>query len=66
MVDKEFKINEECKAFCHNKLLKLKEIAKLQILVKQVIGSTKCFRILSQELLIYSLNHVNDIVIVQP
>ena len=78
MVDKGFQINEECAAKSINviippgklghaqmlpqQIIRTKEIAKLRILVEQVIRRMKCFRIISQEFPISFLKHVDDIV----
>ena len=80
MADKGFKIDEECAAksisviippgkLGHSQMLpqqiiKTKEIAKNRILVEQVIRRLKCFRILSQELPITLLPHIDDIIII--
>ena len=80
MADKGFIISKECTARRLNliippgrrghaqmqtsNILKTKVVAQLRILVEQVIRRLKCFRILSQELPISLINHIDDILII--
>ena len=79
MADKGFIISKECTARRLNliipprrrgdaqmqtNILKTKVVVQLRILVEQVIRRLKCFRILSQELPISLINHIDDILII--
>ena len=80
MADKGFKISKECAAkrvnliippgkrghaqMLSGQVLKTKEIAQLRILVEQVIRRLKCFRILTQELPIEFIRHIDDILVI--
>ena len=80
MIDKGFKISDECAArsisvivppgklghaqMLPEQIVRTKEIARLRILVEQVIRRMKCFRILSQEMPVNLLGHVDDIVVI--
>ena len=80
MADKGFNLLEDCTArslyfivppgrrgssqMSSAEVRKTSNIAKVRILVEQVIGRLKTFRILSNELPITLLSHVNDITVV--
>jgi len=80
MTDKGFSIIDECTARRINLLIppgkrgksqmtptelaKTNKIAKMRIIVEQVIRQLKCFRIISNELPILALSQIDDIVIV--
>ena len=80
MCDKGFNINEECDArritlyvppgkrgmsqMGYVEISRTNRIAKLRILVEQVIGRLKCFRILSSELPVLMIPHTDNILIV--
>ena len=79
MADKGFRISQECTArqiqliippgrrghtqMLSGQVLKTKEIVQLRILVGQVIRRLKCFRILSQELPLNLIGHIDDILV---
>ena len=79
MADKGFLISQECAAHCihlivppgrrghaqmpSGNVLKTKEIAQLRILVEQVIRRLKTFRILTQEIPLNMISHVDDIMV---
>ena len=46
------------------KIVETKQIAQVRILVEQVIRRLKCFRILSQELPISLIHHIDDILVI--
>ena len=80
MADKGFKISQECTAhriqliippgrrgqakMLSDQVLKTKEIAQLRILVEQVIRRLKCYRMLSQELPLNLISHIDDILVI--
>ena len=80
MADKGFKISKECTArqiqlimppgrrgqaqMSSGQVLKTKEIAQLRILVEQVIRRLKCYRMLSQELPLTLVSHIDDILVI--
>ena len=80
MVDKGFNIEDECSArrihllippgrrgqsqMLQKDIAKTKKVAKLRILVEQVIRRFKCFRILANEFPISALSQLDDIIIV--
>ena len=79
MADRGFRISQECTSrqiqliippgrrghtqMLSGQVLKTKEIAQLRILVEQVIRRLKCFRILSQELPLNLIGHIDDILV---
>ena len=79
VADKGFRISQECTArriqliippgrrgqaqMIPSQVLKTKDIAQRRILVEQVIRVLKCFRILSEELPLSLVSHVDDILV---
>ena len=80
MADKGFKIDQGCTArrinlivppgrrgqsqMLSGQVFKTKQIAQLRILVEQVIRRLKCYRILSQELTLDLVSHVDDALVI--
>ena len=80
MADKGFHIEKECNArsihviippgkrghaqMLTGDVIKTKLVAQLRILVEQVIRRLKCFRMLSQELPVNLVHHIDDVLLI--